>query len=79
MQWRVAGAKLFIDGIYIPEETALIDTVRGRDDRSYRLVVEQTGVENEVKSPAAPVAGLQCNPIDGLLCRVHGNGAQSGL
>ena len=53
--------------MYAPEKTALIDAVRGRDNWSYRLVVEQTCVENEVPLTTTTVASFQGDTIDGLL------------
>jgi hypothetical protein len=59
--------------VYAPEKTALINTVRGRDNWSYRLVVEQTCVENEIEITTAAVASLQGDTVDGLLRNSHSN------
>ena len=54
-------------GVCAPKKAVFIDAVGSCDDRSYGLIVEQTGVENEVKLTAPPVSSLQSNPINGLL------------
>ena len=61
-------------GVYAPEAAALIDAMGSRGDRSYQLIVEQACVEHPVELATTPVAGLQRNPIDGLLT----NDAMSG-
>jgi|EP01044_Picomonas_judraskeda_P010299 hypothetical protein len=68
------GVRPKTTGVYAPEAAALIDAMGSRGDRSYRLIVEQACVEHPVELATTPVAGLQRNPIDGLLT----NDAMSG-
>ena len=51
----------------------MIDAVGGRDNWSSRLVIEQSGVENEIERTTTAVASLQGDTVDGLLRHKHSN------